>query len=303
VADGDDGTTDDDELAWEQGSLLPTDVRIRPLHWVHPANAETRTGKGELTARSRRGEVTEPFHAEGPHKNGDRMMVITQTCDLIKLASVLPQFEVARIFSTDKPQMITQAQDYGSARYHRVNDPSEPVALVLEYGHRALIEKGLLRAVSPDNSIRAAWNPEQVKRVARWLGQRYSRPAVPDEDYEHITRPVREAWEALVAEEAETAANINREFAEWRYRREQDGSLTIFTLSSKAEPDNLIALDLRGFLTEALEPHFKGRLRFADRFSYHSFTKADEISTEMIAMESVSQDEDAIDAALPDQIG
>lgn len=291
-----------DELTWEQGSLLPPGVTLRPLHWVHQDNAETRTGKGELKARSRRGEVTAPFPVEGPYKSGDRMMVITQTCDLIKPADVLPQFDVARIFSTDKPQMITQSQDFGSARYHRVNDPTEPVALVLDYGHRALIEKGLLRAVSPDNSIRDAWSQEQAKRVARWLGQRYSRPAIADEDYEQITRPVREAWETLVVEESETAASINGDFAEWRYRREQDGSLTIFTLSPKPEPDELIALDLRGFLTEALEPHFKGRMRFADRVSYHTFTKADEISTEMIAMEYVSQDEDAIDAALPDEI-
>ncbi|MBA2514844.1 MAG: hypothetical protein H0V26_11040 [Solirubrobacterales bacterium] len=301
MADVGDGTTGD-ELIWKQGSSLPKDVVIKPLHWVHPANAETRTGKGELTARSRRGKVTEPFQVEGPCKEGDRMMVITQTCDLTKLASVLPQFEVARVFATDKPQMIAQAQDFGSARYHRVNDSSELVALVLDYGHRALLEKGFLRAVSPDNSIVDGWDAEQAKLVARWLGQRYSRPAVPDDDYEQITRPVRDAWETLVAEEPDTAAEYNRDFAEWRYRRENDGSLTVFTLSSKREPNELIALEVRGFLTEALEPHFKGRLRFGDHLSYYTFTRADEISTDMIAMEKVSQDEAAVDAASPDEL-
>jgi hypothetical protein len=289
------------DLPWEQGSLLPEGLGVLPLQWVHPDSPATRTAVGAVTAARRRGDCTAAFPVPGPNKQGDRMMVITQSCDLIKPADQLPQVEVARVFTSDKARMIAQAQDFGSARYFRVNDIVEPVAEILDYGQRALLDKGFLDAVNPDNRLLGEFTDEQRKTLGRWLGQRYSRPAVPDEDYEVITRPIRDAWTQLLDDEPETAQRFNSEYAEWRYRREADGSLTIFILSPKEAPDPMTALEVTDFLTQALDGVYPGTVAVAtDRRSYATFTKTDELTTQQISMEWASRYEGVEDTALPE---
>lgn len=294
-------STTQSESVWEQGSFLPDDVGVLPLQWVHPAHPATKTARGAVTAASRRGEVTAPFPVPGPGKEGDRMVVITQSCDLIKPAAELPQVEVARVFTTQNVRTVAQAQDFGSARYFRLNAASDPVAEVLDYGHRALPDKGFLAAVRPDNRLFDQTTETQRKTLARWLGQRYSRPAVPDDDYAAITAPIRAAWKRLLDDDPETAQRFNAEYAEWRFRREADGSLTIFILSPKPQPDPMAGLEVTDFLTQALERMYPGAVRVAtDKRSYDTFTKTDELTTDQISMEWASRDESADDAALPD---
>jgi hypothetical protein len=228
------------------------------------------------------------------------MMVITQACDIIKPPTALPQVEIALVRPTTNAKMIAQAQSFGSARYFRVNSPDQGEALVLDYGQRALIDKGLLSTVSPDNTLVNGWTREQQQRLARWLGRRYDRPAIPDEDYEQITRPIRLAWSELLNDEPETAASYNRVYCEWRYRRETDGSLTVFVLSPDARPDETIALEIASFIVEAIQPCFSGRIDVAtDSRSYHTFSKADELTTEQIDMEWASYDEESGQASFP----
>ena len=289
------------ELPWEQGSLLPDGLGVLPLQWVHPDRPATRTARGAVTAARRRGEGAAPFAVEGPGKQGDRMMVITQSCDLVKPADQLPQLEVARVFITANAQTIAQGQDFGSARYFRLNDRTEPVAEILDYGHRALLDKGFLEAVQPDNRVLDQLADDRRKTLARWLGQRYSRPAITEQDYEKITRPIRDAWARLMTEEPETAQRFNSEYAEWRYRREADGSLTVYILSGTESPDAMVALEVTDFLTQALQPGYPGPVVVAtDKRTYGTFTKADELTTEQISMEWASRDESVDDAALPE---
>lgn len=288
------------EAVWEQGSLLPDGLGVLPLQWVHPDHPATKTARGAVTDARRRGEGTAPFPVSGPGKLGDRMVVITQSCDIVKPADELPQVEVARLFTTENKRTIAQAQDFGSARYFRLNDPVEPIAEVLDYGHRALMDKGLLAAAEPDNRLVDQATEAQRKTLARWLGQRYSRPAIPDADYAEITAPIREAWKQLVEHDPDTAQRFNAEYAEWRYRREQDSSLTIFILSPSAEPDPTTGLEVADFLTQAVEPVYPGSVQVAtDQRSYNTFSKTDELTTEQINMEWASRDETADDAALP----
>jgi hypothetical protein len=271
------------------------------LQWVHPDHPATKAARGAVTDARRRREVTKPFSVPTPGKQGDRLMVITQSCDLLKPPDELPQIEVARVFTTDKARIIATAQDFGSARLFRINDPAEQVAVVVDYGQRALLDKGFLAALKPDNGVLDALTEERRKTFARWLGQRYARPAVPDEDYPVITEPVREAWKRLLDEDPETAQRFNREYAEWRYRREADGGLTIYILSPADEPDDVTALEVVEFLTEALQGAYPGVVRVAtDKRSYATFTKTDELTTEQISMEWTSRDESPDDAALPE---
>jgi hypothetical protein len=226
-------------------------------------------------------------------------MVITQTCDLVKPADQLHQVEVVRVVSTTNAVTIAQAQHFGSARYFRLNDPAEAEAVVLDYGHRALIEKGFLEAVEPDNSLIDAMPARRRLMLARWLGQRYSRPAIPDVDYEEITRPISNAWHDLVQNDSERARLLNQEYSELRYRREVDGSLSVFILSPKPNPDEVTALELIDVLETALAD-YPGEVRFpTDKRSYATFSKLDELDSEQIYLEWASQDEDDPDAALP----
>ncbi len=288
------------EVPWEQGSLLPADAGVAPLQWVHPDHPTSKAARGFVTQARRQGELNEPVPVRGLAKPGDRLMVISQSCDIIKPPDQLPQVEVARVFSTTNVKVMAEAQDFGSARYYRVNGTAEDTAWILDYGWRAQLDKGLLNAVTADNTLLDALADDQRKTLARWLGRRYDRPAVPDEDYPVITEPVRNAWKRLLEEEPEEARKFNREYAEWRYRREQDGSLTIYILSPREDPDESIALEVVDFLTDALEGVYAGPVSVAtDRRSYYTFTKADELATEQINMEWASRDEDTDDAALP----
>jgi hypothetical protein len=293
--------TEPAEPDWEQGSLLPADAGALPLQWVHPANPELKAGKSAMKVAEREGKpLTTPFPVAVPAKQADRMMVITQTCDIVKTPGEMPQVEVVRVITTSSEKMIAQAQDFGSARYFRVNAFHEPEALILDYGHRALLDKGFIGALAPNNALVDSWDVAQRERLGRWLGQRYSRPAIPDEDYEQITRPIRDEWRKLVEEDPDTAAEYNRTFSEWRYRLEDDGSLTLYLLAAEPEPDAVLALEVGDFLADAIKTVFPGPVNLAtDRRSYHTFTKADELSTEQISMEWASQDEDSGDAARP----
>ncbi|MGE4427525.1 MAG: hypothetical protein AB7G37_13830 [Solirubrobacteraceae bacterium] len=281
-----------DENPWLQGSLLPAHPTIEPLSWVHPANPTTRAGRKAVERETRENDEapTMPLPVRSRTKADDRMMVVTQTCDIVKSPNQLPQVEVARVFTTTNEQTIAQAQSFASARYFRLDDRTTGEAIVLDYGQRALLEKGFLGAVEPDNELADRWSTEQALLLARWLGHRYARPAIPDEDYEQITRPVRDAWRGL---RPETAKTLNQQYAEWRYRRERDGTLTLYVLALDPEPDPIVGLEVADFLTRAIEPAYAGRVQVAtDRRSYHTFTKADELSTRQISMEWASHDGD-----------
>lgn len=288
------------ELGWEQGTLLPEGTGVLALQWIHPDHPATKPGRRAVKAKRRREDVAVPFPLPIPAKDGDRMMVVSQSCDLVKPAEELPQVEVARVFRTENPRIVAQAQDFGSARFFRLNDVAHEAAEVLDYGQRAFIDKGFLEAVQPDNRLLNQLPQEQRRLLARWLGQRLGRPAVPNLDYEEIARPIREAWKELLDDDPAAARGFNREYAEWRYRREEDNSLTIYILSRKDEPDELVALELVDFLTSAVEQTYDGSVFVAtDKRSYSTFTMSDELTTEQISMEWASHDERFDDAALP----
>ena len=59
-------------------------------------------------------------------------------------------------------------------------------------------------------------------------------------------------------------------------------------------------MEVGDFLADAITTTFAGTVTVAtDRRSYHTFTKADELSTKQISMEWASQGEDSGDAAMP----
>lgn len=287
---------------WEQGSLLPVGSGIVPLQWAHAEVQVGRTAKGAVKDANRRlpkGEVIkEPIESRGPDKASARMMVTTQSCDLVKLA--LPQFEVVRLLRTSSDQIVREGHHFGSARYYWLSAAGDGEAWVVDFAFRALLDKGFLTAFDPDNGLLESLDQTARGTFSRWLGQRYSRPAIPDEDYAAITAPVRQAWENLRTDDHDLLRDLNEEYGELRYRRESNGDLTLYMLSAKEQPDQALALELSARLTEAIQPGYPGTVRIAtDRRSFHTFTKADELSTNQINMEWASHDEPDGTAALP----
>ena len=164
-------STEAAESGWEQGSLLPPDAGVLPLQWVHPGAPQLKAGKSAMKVAEREGTpLTTPFMIEVPAKQGDRMMVVTQTCDIVKSPGEMPQVEAARVFATTSEKTIAHSQDFGSARYFRVNAFDQPEALILDYGHRALLDKGFLEAVKPDNALVSSWDLGQREAAGALAG-------------------------------------------------------------------------------------------------------------------------------------
>ena len=259
--------------------------------WVHPD--EQFDSKAVKGARSQ----DAPFLFARSMKAGSRLAVISQTCDVIKPAELLPQVEVARVFLTSNPVVLAQASDAGSARYFLLAKASEG-GWVLDYGWRAFLEKGFLVACTPDDSLLAHFERSDEARLSGWLGRRNGRPALDDADVADICDPIRRRFERLLEEERETAIRYAEEFIEFRFRREADGSVTIFLLSAKEQPDELLALEVMDLLKEAI-PSVAARLS-SDKISYATFTKADELSTEQIDLYWASYDEGESIGLVPD---
>jgi hypothetical protein len=225
-------------------------------------------------------------------------MVITQGCDIVKAADVMPQVEIARVFESTNPAVIAESQHYGSAHFYRLDKGTGVPATILDYGRRAHLDKGFLEALEPDNSILASWSVETRKTFARWLGRRYSRPAVPDEHYETITAPVVAMWRRLAVDDPARAAAYSAEYPEFRYRLDGD-VLIVYVLSANAAPDETAWLELSGLIADALSPYHGTVEISSDRRSYHVFTKAEELASEQIDLDWASHDEGAVTGAIP----
>jgi hypothetical protein len=285
--------------AWEQGSLIPAGSGTPAALWAHPDTQAVKAAVSHVKALRRREEVTAPQLATREFRDRERLVVISQTCDIIKPADQLPQVEAALVIATENQRIITDGLDFGSARYHLLARNEDGFALVLDYAWRVFLDKGFLVEADPDNIVLDGWDDVRRKTFARWLARRYGRPVLSDRDVAEIAEPVRQRWRQLRSEEADAASRYAAEFPEFRFRREIDGSLTLFILSVHERPDEELALEVAGLLTEVLEPiHGVVQVDPAKR-SYYTFTKADELSTEQIDLEWASHDEGDPTGELP----
>jgi len=277
-----------DAEGWRQGSLLPPEATPPALFLAHPQTQTSRQARSAVKAAARNGDVEGYIHAERAVKPRERAVVVSHTCDLLKDGELMPQVELARVFETTNPSVVAQAQSLGSARFFRLDGDDGGPALVLDYAWRTFVDKGFIEVHAPDNAhVRS---PERRAALARWLGRRYARPVLEDDDVASVSEPVRARWRRLMEEDPDAAAAYSAEFAELRFRREPSGELTVYVLSPRAEPDPIIALEVGSILHEALAP-YHATVCVADVVSYHRFTKADELTTHQIDLEWASHDE------------
>ncbi|MGO9754635.1 MAG: hypothetical protein ACLP8S_00330 [Solirubrobacteraceae bacterium] len=285
--------------AWQQGSLLPTAVVTPPVFWAHPTTQGAKSARTEISvARRHREEVTVPRVATRQLRQDERLVVISQTCDILKAPEQLPLVETALAITTNSQRVITDALDLGSARFRLLRHEAGARALVLDYAWRVFLDKGFLLEHAPDNSA-VGDSEENRKTLARWLGRRYGRPVLSDVDVQQIADPVRERWTRLRQEEPDRARQYTQTFPEFRFRREPRGGLTLFILSTDEHPDQMLALEVAGLLAEALEPIHGAVTVDPAKRSYHTFTKADELSTEQLDLEWASYEEGEPAGLLP----
>ncbi len=130
-------------------------------------------------------------------KATDLFVVATQVCDLKKGPEQEPRVELLRAFWTDNPKIIGFAGK-NAVRYFllaRSQRDGKEVGLVAEAPVRAFAAKEALLKCEPqwpfDNN-----DDDTPRRFARWLAQRYDRPAIPTRVVEAVHRPVVTALSA-----------------------------------------------------------------------------------------------------------
>jgi len=122
-------------------------------------------------------------------------VVATQTCDLAKSSETEPWIEVLPVaFSTD-PGTIRNARRNSTRLFLlRVErgEAGEQHGLIADASQRAFVAKEALLTCVPESAF-AVDDAHTEGLFRRWLAQRYSRPAIPDEYVRALQKPIVDA--------------------------------------------------------------------------------------------------------------
>ena len=123
-------------------------------------------------------------------KNSERLVIVSQTCDIARDTTVEPTVLAARAFYTGNQSQIALARN--STRYFVLEDE---LGLIVDMTEMSIIEKPLLARIVPQqpNASEA-----KLREFALWLGDRFSRPAYSDDFHKYILKPFYSNIEAMV---------------------------------------------------------------------------------------------------------
>jgi hypothetical protein len=129
---------------------------------------------------------------------GELLVIVSQTCDILKEQTKEPFVEAIRAFWAEDPSIIREA-GRNSARYfllqqRKIGDSNQ--GLIADATFRVLIDKAALRQLKPVQCFNAE-DEKTLRKFSNWLGHRYSRPAIPDNYVRAIQRPIVQAIEKL----------------------------------------------------------------------------------------------------------
>jgi hypothetical protein len=184
---------------WSQGCLLKaTSVKLSWLTLtnnvaVPPENQET-----VITSNSQLSWKIEHRTLD----NEDFLVVVSQTCDIRRLASKEPYVEAIRAYWTDDKSLINEAKT-NSIRHFPLqfrNVDKKQVALIADATIRVQIEKDSLLSLEPITCFREDDRATPLL-FRRWLAERYGRQAVPDEFVNAIQKPIVRAVKKLKSTE------------------------------------------------------------------------------------------------------
>ena len=170
---------------WEQGSLLPplaSSVIYLPSNPVTPiSRAAAKQGKSPTITAN--GFVAHHIASGLPRSTEDRLVVVTQTCDIVREPNVEPTVMAMRAFFTDNERVIGPASRNSTRNF--LLDPRR--GLVVDATVVSIIEKPFLTTVSPETGVP---DVETRRRFGLWLGHRFNRPALPDRVVEAVVAPI-----------------------------------------------------------------------------------------------------------------
>lgn len=166
------------EAGWEQGSLLG-DVGDAFLFSPNtPITAEAQVAADSLEDHNMEIEM-----AVRDATQGQRCILVTHTCDIVKPPTKYPRVEVLRCFEEQDINKVRDA-DTNSARYFLVDPDTN---LIADIAICTSLEKAVLLAREP-----LEWPSSETRliRFRNWLGSRYTRPIDPDEVVEVLNKPI-----------------------------------------------------------------------------------------------------------------
>jgi hypothetical protein len=240
---------------WQQGSLLPADIPVRPIAWVGEKTQGWPKARRDAAMRARNGQLAEPYVYTRPSSSGDRMALITQDCDILKPPQEFPYVEFALVMETTNNAVIREADSLTSARFFRLGDPTgEPPARILDFRFKAQADKGVLVQHRPQNNLLSEMDHRSRTILREWLGRRLGREPVSDEDTRRIVEPIRAAWKKLVASDRDTAARWESMTVELRFRHSDDGRLQLYVVTHDAlDPGDTDLLELTDWAVETID--------------------------------------------------
>jgi hypothetical protein len=126
---------------------------------------------------------------------GDALVVVSHDCDLVRSEDKEPRVEAMVASWTEDAGSIREAGRNATRKFLIQVDQNGQRGLIADASKRVQIPKAVLRQHHPVEGPAAG----RLMRFRHWLGERYSRPPIPDEVVKAIQRPVVQAIKRLNA--------------------------------------------------------------------------------------------------------
>lgn len=264
-------------VGWTQGVLFV--VSPAQVSWIEH-NA------GDIEVRHR------------PLKTSDKLIVISQTCDIKVALGAEPRVE-ALVCSVLPANFVQQIRP-NSARWFVIDRDANLVAVARD---RVLVSKQVLAHVTPEPWPGSA---ELRDDFVRWLARRYDRPAVPDLMVSAFQKPVEAAVRELMDGDVSVGAVFNSVVREVRINLPEDLppplqlEVTFLLVRRELTPTELSALET--IFDAALHAVDASVVKLAPHprvLSAEEMSVADYFSTVRLFFDDITMDGMPADAAEP----
>jgi len=269
---------------WTQGVLLnpiAVSVAFAPDQPVSKI-AKAAIGRGAPDASLKLGH---PHGiASGVAASTERLVVVSQACDIVKSPNDEPNILAMPVFKTENQRIIGPASR-NSSRYYLLDAGR---GFIVDASAVAVIEKPLLMTMTPEVG---ALTEDDRKRFGRWLARRFNRPAIDDDVVVAIVKPILENMRALQA-----AGNLDPELfdqiAEVRLLVENDSLPFTFDLLFMVEAIGsaefeLLLAPLLGQMRSWFQPELSILRAWYTR-TYEDVSVADYLASEQLYLDEYS---------------
>ena len=181
MPDGEDTPAELIRRGWVQGSL----IRVGPGQSLTVQRTVLLSGGPELSNEPREIDVSEE----------QLFVVATQTCDIAKSVDNEPWIEVMPVAWSAHSGTIRNARRNSTRLFLLRSERDEHEqhrGLIADASQRAFVAKKDLLTCTPESAL-APGDSHTEGLFRRWLAQRYSRPAIPDEYVRALQKPLVEA--------------------------------------------------------------------------------------------------------------